>query len=151
MSCSHLIQCRTVMRAKSSASTEDERAELWDSPDSSATNSQCSLADLVSPLPTCSPHCSPVVPRQHSVRVRAAAHLLPSSYLLHSLLLPSQRLGSLFPPLTLVGLSKHSSSSPPFSHFSVSHKTVHGPCLKSFITLPAMHGAVNKMMVMYYF
>ncbi|XP_029915082.1 hematopoietic death receptor isoform X2 [Myripristis murdjan] len=65
---SHLIQCRPVMRAKSSASTEDECAELWDSPDSSASNSQCSLADLVPPLPTCSPHCSPVVPRQHSVR-----------------------------------------------------------------------------------
>uniref|UniRef100_A0A667XNJ0 Hematopoietic death receptor n=1 Tax=Myripristis murdjan TaxID=586833 RepID=A0A667XNJ0_9TELE len=37
---SHLIQCRPVMRAKSSASTEDECAELWDSPDSSASNSQ---------------------------------------------------------------------------------------------------------------
>ncbi|XP_071374504.1 tumor necrosis factor receptor superfamily member 10B-like isoform X2 [Centroberyx affinis] len=74
----HLIQCRQPVRAKSGASTEDERAELCVSLASSASNSQCSLAGLPSPLfPTSTPRPSPVVPRQPSMREEKFRKLVP--------------------------------------------------------------------------
>uniref|UniRef100_UPI003AAF2779 hematopoietic death receptor isoform X1 n=1 Tax=Centroberyx gerrardi TaxID=166262 RepID=UPI003AAF2779 len=74
----HLIQCRQPVRAKSLASTEDERAELCVSLASSASNSQYSLAGLPSPLfPTSTPRSSPVVPRQPSMREEKFRKLVP--------------------------------------------------------------------------
>lgn len=94
LSCSNLISSRQPVRAKSSATMEDELKELCESLSSSASNSQHSLTVLPSSaFPASPPQESPVVPRQPNKRVRASAHLHP--HLLphfHPCFFPSPRL-----------------------------------------------------------
>lgn len=74
LSCSGLILSRQLVRAKSSAHTEDERKVLCESLNSSASNSQHSLTGLPScAFPASPPRASPMVPRQPDMRVRATA------------------------------------------------------------------------------
>ncbi|XP_041792830.1 hematopoietic death receptor isoform X2 [Chelmon rostratus] len=69
LSCSGLILSRQLVRAKSSAHTEDERKVLCESLNSSASNSQHSLTGLPScAFPASPPRASPMVPRQPDMR-----------------------------------------------------------------------------------